>query len=164
METPTSKSTDSWDGVLRRPGEPLDCEDPSRGECPAKDSCISQPQPNSQALCLQPAQPHPLRGPHPSSAKQGGLPSPHTPGSEPFQASHTHQADSRENVAPWLGPCCRFPPPPQRGFPCTCERPSSSHGGRQCTLCHKPVSEAKLLRRGSKLWDDSLPGWAAAAS
>ena len=69
-----------------------------------------------------------------------------------------------ENVALCLDPCCCLPTAPKRGFPCARGRPSLSGGGCQCTLCHKTLSEVKLFRQGGKLWDDSLPGWAATAS
>lgn len=89
---------------------------------------------------------------------------------EPFQAqnqkgepSHAHQADSGRECCSTSGSLLLPPDGSQKGFPCASGRPSLSGGGRQCTLCHKTLSEAKLFRQGGKLWNDSLPGWAAAA-
>ena len=103
METPTSKSTDSWDGVLRRSGEPLDCEDPSRGECPAKDSCISQPQPNSQVLCLHQLSPTPSGAPTPAQPNKEVFHHLIHPGLSPFRpATPTRPIPGRMLLRGWV--------------------------------------------------------------
>lgn len=118
---------------------------------------------------------HLLPGPHPSSAvtraqtHQAGL-SPHTPpaqalsgpesGGRRTQPSPPGGFGERSCFPVWIPPAAACGPP--SGLPCGVDRrPSSSGGGRQCTLCHKPLSEKKLFRQGSKLWDHSSPGWAA---
>lgn len=93
-----------------------------------------------------------------------------TPGKSPFSPSVRKENPAKptgriqqENPAPSLDPSRQLSPLPKR-------LPLCMHAGGppclvadvQCALCHKPLSKAKLFRRGSKLWDDSLSGWAAA--